>query len=77
VSSGALICQVYPSSPAYAGGLQGGDVITSVNGTAISSADGLTALTANSYPGDKFSITYVDQDNTKHTTTVTLTEWAK
>ena len=77
VSSGALICQVYPSSPAYAGGLQGGDVITSVNGTAISSADGLTALTANSYPGDKFSITYVDQDNTKHTTSVTLTEWAK
>jgi S1-C subfamily serine protease len=77
VSSGALICEVYPSSPAYAGGLQGGDVITSVNGTAITSADGLTALTANSFPGDKFSITYIDQDNTKHTTTVTLTEWAK
>jgi S1-C subfamily serine protease len=77
VSSGALICTVYPSSPADAAGLQGGDVITSVNGTAISSADGLTALTANSHPGDKFNITYVDQEDAKHTATATLTEWAK
>lgn len=77
VNSGALICQVYPNSPAATGGLASGDVITSVNGTTISSADGLTALTANSHPGDQFAITYVDQYGTKHNTTVTLTEWAK
>jgi S1-C subfamily serine protease len=77
VSSGALICLVYPSSPAFSAGLQGGDVITSVDGTAITSADGLTAITANSHPGDKYSITYVDQEDAKHTTTTTLTEWAK
>jgi S1-C subfamily serine protease len=77
VSSGALVCQVYPNSPASSGGLASGDVITSVNGSAISSADGLTALTATSHPGDQFAMTYVDQYGTKHSATVTLTEWAK
>jgi S1-C subfamily serine protease len=77
VNSGALICQVYPSSPASAAGLQSGDVITSVNGTSVNSADGLTNLTAASHPGDKFKITYVDQYGTKHTGTATLTGWAK
>ena len=77
VNSGALICLVYPDSPAASGGIAGGDVITSVNGTAVTSADGLTALTANSHPGDKFAIDYVDQFGTKHSTTITLTEWAK
>jgi S1-C subfamily serine protease len=77
VSSGALICVVYPSSPAAASGLQAGDVITSINGTTISSADGLTSLTATSHPGDKFKMTYVDQYGTKHTGTATLTGWAK
>ena len=51
VSSGALICQVYPNSPASAAGLASGDVITSVNGTTITSADGLTDLTASVAPG--------------------------
>jgi len=77
VDSGALICLVYPDSPASAAGIAGGDVITSVNGTAISSADGLTALTATSHPGDKFAMNYVDQFGTKHSTTVTMTGWAK
>ncbi len=77
VNSGALICLVYPDSPAASGGMASGDVITSVNGTAITSADGLTALTASSHPGDKFAIDYVDQFGTKHSTTITLTEWAK
>jgi S1-C subfamily serine protease len=78
VKSGALICNVYPKpAPAAAGGLAGGDVITNVNGTAITSADGLTAQTAGSHPGDKFNITYVDQYGAKHTTTITVTQWAK
>ena len=63
--------------PAATAGLASGDVITSVNGTAISSADGLTALTAASHPGDQFAINYVDQYGTKHSTKANLTEWAK
>jgi S1-C subfamily serine protease len=77
VNSGALICQVYPGSPAATAGLSSGDVITSVNGTAISSANGLTALTATSHPGDQFAINYVDQYGSKRSATVNLTEWAK
>jgi S1-C subfamily serine protease len=77
VNSGALICQVYPDSPSSAAGLSNGDVITSVNGTTVSSADGLTALTATSHPGDEFAINYVDQFGTKHSSTVHLTGWAK
>jgi S1-C subfamily serine protease len=76
-SSGAEISHVYPDSPAAAAGLASGDVITSVNGTTITSADGLTALTAASHPGDKLAVNYVDQFGTKHSATVTLTEWAK
>jgi S1-C subfamily serine protease len=77
VNSGALICEAYPHAPAALAGLAAGDVITSVNGKAVSSADGLTDLTGTSHPGDQFAIQYVDQYGTKHSTTVTLTGWAK
>ena len=43
VSSGALICQVYQGTPAQAGGLVSGDVITSVNGQTVASSNGLTS----------------------------------
>jgi S1-C subfamily serine protease len=77
VNSGALICGVTNGSPGAQAGLQAGDVITSVNGTTISSANGLTTLTSGSHPGDQFSITYVDASGARHTGTATLTGWAK
>jgi S1-C subfamily serine protease len=77
VNSGAVICDAYPRAPAAKAGLVIGDVITSVNGTTISSADDLTAQTATSHAGDKFAIQYVDRDGNRQSTTVTLTGWAK
>jgi S1-C subfamily serine protease len=77
VSSGALICQAYRGAPASQAGLAAGDVITSVNGTTVGSADDLTNLTGASHPGEQFAIKYVDQYGTSHSTTVTLTGWAK
>lgn len=77
VSSGALICEVSRGAPAYQAGLAAGDVITSVNGKTISSADDLTAQTSSSHPGDQFAVKYVDQYGTSHSTTVTLIGWAK
>ncbi len=77
VSSGALICDVYGGAPASQAGLARGDVITSVNGTTIGSADDLTTLTAASHPGDQFAVKYVDRYGTSHSATVTLTGWAK
>ena len=77
VSSGALICDAYGGAPAAQAGLVRGDVITSVNGTAVGSADDLTNLTGASHPGDQFAIKYVGPDGAGHTVTVTLTGWAK
>ncbi|MFZ0755951.1 MAG: trypsin-like peptidase domain-containing protein [Trebonia sp.] len=77
VSSGALICQVYQGTPAQAGGLVSGDVITSVNGQTVASSDGLTSLMAGDHPGHQLSIGYVDANGTRHQTSVTLSEMAK
>ena len=77
VSSGALICQVYPGTPAQAGGLTSGDVITSVNGQTVASSDALTTLMAGDHPGDQLSIGYVDANGARHQTSVTLSEMAK
>jgi S1-C subfamily serine protease len=77
VSSGALICEAYPRAPAANAGLAAGDVITSVNGTTVGSADDLTNLTGSSHPGDQFTVQYVDQYGSKHSATVALTGWAK
>jgi S1-C subfamily serine protease len=77
VNSGALICTVAQGAPAAASGLAGGDVITSVNGSTVSSADGLTTLMADSKPGSQLTVVYVDENGARHTTTVTLTGWAR
>ena len=77
VNSGALVCQVVPDAPAQQAGLTGGDVITSVNGATVSNAAGLTNQMANARPGSQLSIAYVSASGAKHTTTVTLTEWAR
>jgi S1-C subfamily serine protease len=77
VSAGALVCDVFPGTPADTAGLNSGDVITAVNGHAVSSANGLTSLMAGDHPGDVVSIAYVDASGGKHTTNVTLSEWAE
>jgi putative serine protease PepD len=75
--SGALVCQVFPGTPAAGAGLVGGDVITSVNGQGVSNENELTNVTSGSHPGDQVKVSYVDQAGTKHTTSFALTEWAK
>jgi S1-C subfamily serine protease len=77
VSSGALICDVYPGAPAATGGLAGGDVITAVNGQAVTSANSLTKVMANDTPGSRLSIAYFDENGVRRTASVTLTGWAK
>jgi len=77
VSSGALICQVYPGTPADSAGLTAGDVITAVNGQAVASSGALTNLMAGDHPGDQLAISYVDSSGGRHSTTATLSEIAK
>jgi S1-C subfamily serine protease len=77
VNSGALICDVYPGAPAATAGLAGGDVITSVNGKTVNSANSLTNLMAGDSPNSHLAIDYVDANGVKRTASVTLTEWAR
>ena len=77
VASGALVCQVFPGTPAGTAGLVNGDVITSINGQSVGNAKGLTSLMAGDHPGDRLSINYVDADGGRHSTTVTLGAVAK
>lgn len=77
IRSGAEVCQVFPGTPAGASGLSEGDVITSVNGQPVGSANALTSQMANAHPGDQAKVTYVDLNGAKHQTTFPLAEWAK
>jgi putative serine protease PepD len=69
--SGAQISRVQSGSPAAKAGLKSGDVITSVDGNSITTADDLTAAVSARQPGDRVTITYVRNGNTK-TAKVTL-----
>jgi S1-C subfamily serine protease len=75
--SGALVCQAFPGTPASAAGLTDGDVITSIDGHSVGSADALTSLMAGDHPGDTLKIVYVDVNGVRHTTNVTLSAMAK
>jgi S1-C subfamily serine protease len=54
--SRALVAGVITGSPAQVAGLAVGDVITSVNGQTVASADTLTELLEPFHPGDKVTI---------------------
>ncbi len=72
-SDGATISGVVRSSPAAAAGLEAGDTITAIDGTAIDNAQSLSAALANHEPSDQVSVSWADTALTPHTATVTLT----
>ena len=72
-AGGADVAGVITSSPAQEAGLADGDVITSLNGQNISSADALTNSLEPFHPGDKVTIGWTDSSGATHTATVALT----
>ncbi|MGD0084378.1 MAG: trypsin-like peptidase domain-containing protein [Acidimicrobiales bacterium] len=72
-SSGAYVAGVLPGSPAGAVGLREGDVITAVNGHAVTSPTVLGQLFSHDRPGKTVTITWVDTAGGSHSTSVTLT----
>lgn len=70
--SGAQIAQVIEGTAAASAGLEAGDTITAVNGTAISSSSSLTSTLEQLKPGDSATITYTDTTGASNTVTVTL-----
>jgi S1-C subfamily serine protease len=72
VVAGVLNNSVLNNSAAAAAGLQQGDVITSVDGTSISSPSDLTSALASHKPGDKIKLGWTDSSGQSHSATVTL-----
>jgi S1-C subfamily serine protease len=72
--NGVTITEVIPSSPAATAGLTIGDTITSLNGTAVNSANTLTNLIGAKHPGDTATIGWTDTSGAAHTSTVTLAD---
>ncbi len=71
VADGAQINDVNAGSAAADAGLKNGDVITKVDDTLITDADGLVATVRSYRPGDKVTVTYT-RDGDEHTVTLSL-----
>jgi S1-C subfamily serine protease len=72
-TSGAVVAGVASGTPAAAAGLEEGDTITSINGTAVTSSDSLSQVVLGLKAGSTVKLTYVDSSGTSQTTNVTLT----
>ena len=71
-SHGVTIAGALPGSPAASAGLTEGDTITSVGGQTVSSATDIQQILVKYHPGDKISVSWVDQSGQSQTATVTL-----
>ena len=71
-SAGAGIAAVTPGGPAAKAGLQAGDVITAVNGTATPDTETLAAVLAGLQPGQQASLNVTKADGSTATVHVTL-----
>jgi S1-C subfamily serine protease len=71
-TAGAVISGVVSGGPAAAAGLSAGDVITAIDGHAISSSTSITSVLLTKKPGATVKITYQQQLGGAQTATVTL-----
>jgi S1-C subfamily serine protease len=69
---GAQLGGVLSGYPAEKAGLAQGDVITSVDGQTVSTANGLTDLLSAHHPGDTVTLGWTDTSGQTHTTAVKL-----
>jgi S1-C subfamily serine protease len=71
-SGGASVTDVLSGSPAESAGLASGDVITSLDGKAVDSANTLTQLLDAHHPGDRVRLGWTNASGTAHSATVKL-----
>ncbi|TMK86795.1 MAG: PDZ domain-containing protein [Actinobacteria bacterium] len=72
VDHGAYVVGLAPGGPAEKAGIQTGDVIVSLGGTAIETDDQLREAILRHKPGDQVTVTVVRSNGTRSTVTVTL-----
>jgi S1-C subfamily serine protease len=71
-TSGAVLGGTISGYPAQKAGLSQGDVITAVNGRAVTSAPGLTEALGAYHPGDSVEVQWVDPSGQAHSAAITL-----
>ncbi|AEI12768.1 S1C family serine protease [Cellulomonas gilvus] len=71
-AAGATIAGVVADTPAAEAGLEAGDTVTAVDGTAVSSGDELSSVLAGYAPGDEVTLTWTS-GSTGGTQTATVT----
>ena len=71
-TSGVELAGAQPGTPAAAAGLTDGDVVTAINGTAVTSGTQISEGLIPLHPGDKVSVSWTDTSGQSHTTTLTL-----
>ena len=71
-SSGALVQQAVPNTPAANAGLTTNDTIISLGGQAVTSSSSLVAVKDRYHPGDKVQVVWLDPSNVRHSATITL-----
>jgi S1-C subfamily serine protease len=71
---GAAVQQVVSGAAADDAGLAAGDTLTGINGQTVDSATTLTTLMDGFHPGDKVTLTWLDQSGQQQTGAATLAE---
>ncbi|MFC4051780.1 S1C family serine protease [Actinomadura syzygii] len=73
-SSGALVAEVVPGTPAYAAGVPVGGVILGLGGQVVDSPGTLTGLMLARHPGDVVQLEWADRQGVRAVAPVRLTE---
>ncbi len=71
-TTGVPVASTFPGMPAANAGIAEGDTITSVNGVAVSTADGLSTDIRSYKVGTQVTIAWVDAEGVSHSALVTL-----
>ena len=71
-SGGLVVAGVVPAGPAQSAGLEAGDVITSVDGRAVTTSSSLTSYLLTKKPGNTLTVGYSDSFGSSLTASVTL-----
>ena len=70
--SGVVVADIVTGTPAAQAGLQQGDVITSLDGTPITTSDDLRMALCPHHPGDTVTLGYTDTTGAAQTASITL-----
>jgi S1-C subfamily serine protease len=73
-TSGVIVVQVVPDSPADRAGIETGDVLVQFGDQNLEKAEDLLVALRGAKVGDRVPVKYIDQNGREQTTTVTLAE---